>query len=73
MAYTKAQKKAMYDEAHTDLTKAALALKTFSEDADLFVDQNPTGEQQQAGRDYHLLADLIGRFTVESKANEASK
>ena len=73
MAYTQAQKAKLYGDAQADLTKVALALKVFSEDNDLFVDDQATPEQQQASRDYLQLADLIGRFAIEAKANEASK
>ena len=73
MAYTQAQKAKLYGDAQVELTKVALALKVFSEDNDLFVDDQATPEQQQASRDYLQLADLIGRFAIEAKANEASK
>ena len=73
MAYTNAQKAKMYGDGQADLTQTALNLKKFFEDETSFVDGEPTPEQQEARRSYQQLVDMIGRFTVEAKANEASK
>ena len=73
MAYTQAQKAKMYGDAQADLTKTALSLKKFFEDETLFTDGEPAPEQQEARQSYQQLVEMIGRFAVEAKANEASK
>ena len=70
---SQAQKAAMYNEAQASLTPTALSLKAFSEDTALFVDNQPTQEQQQARQDYQQLVQMIGRFVVEAKVNESAK
>ena len=73
MAYTQAQKAKMYGDGQADLTKTALSLKKFFEDETSFADGEPTAEQQEARQSYQQLVEMIGRFAIESKANEASK
>ena len=73
MAYTQAQKAKLYGDAQAGLMDTALNLKKFAEDEASFVENQPTPEQQEARRSYQLLVEMIGRFAVEAKANEASK
>ena len=73
MAYTQAQKAKLYGDAQANLTETALSLKKFSEDETLFADGEPTPEQSEARRSYQQLTEMIGRFAIEAKANEASK
>ena len=70
MAYTKPQKAKLYSDAQAALMDTALNLKTFAEDTNSFVDDQPTDEQQEARRSYQQLVEMIGRFAVEAKANE---
>ena len=70
MAYTTEDKKAMYESAVSDLAMAAVRLKQFSEDEDLFVDGEPSPEQASAKRSCQQLSEMIGRFSVEAKVNE---
>ena len=71
MAYTTEEKQAMYTTVQTNLTNSALALKTFAEDEDLFVNGEPTQEQLNAGRDYRELSSLVGKYAIEAAANKA--
>lgn len=70
MAYTSADKAAMYETAQADLTRTALSLKRFSEDKDQFVNGVPSSEQEDARRSYQQLTEMIGRFAIEAKSNE---
>ena len=73
MAYTDAKKSSMYANAQADLTKTALALKEFIEDKDLYVDGEPSEEQRSVRRNYEQIVDMVGRFAIEAKSNEADK
>ena len=70
MAYTTEDKKTMYESAVSGLVTAAVQLKQFSEDEDLFIDGEPSPEQASAKRSCQELTQMIGRFSVEAKVNE---